>query len=173
MSATIWNVSRRAFLHDATAGGFALAVGFPRATRLADQLPTGGDQAADPWRPNVYLRIDRTGLVTIIAHRTEMGQGVRTALPMVVADELEADWSRVRIEQAVGDEASFQTGIAHVDAPGPQNTDGSRSTRHFLGPLREAGATARAMLAMTSVSWDTSARDRTRYSSTRSDRAFR
>jgi len=82
------------------------------------------------------VSIDETGLVTIVAHRSEMGQGVRTALPMAVADELEADWSRVRIVQAVGDEATY----------GGQNTDGSRSLRHFLQPMREMGAAARQML---------------------------
>jgi isoquinoline 1-oxidoreductase beta subunit len=146
MNATIQNVSRRAFLGDVTAGGFALAIAFPGAQDLAVQLATGGGASADPFSPNVYLRIDPSGVVTIVSHRSDMGQGVRTALPMVVADELEADWSRVKVEQAVGDEASFRSGIAYVDEPGPQNTDGSRSLRHWLGPLREAGATARTML---------------------------
>src|SRR5260370_32379758 len=75
-----------------------------------------------------------------------MGQGIRTALPMALADELEADWSKVRIEQATGNEALYQTGIAYIDASGTQNTDGSRSLRHYLRPVREAGATAPALL---------------------------
>jgi isoquinoline 1-oxidoreductase beta subunit len=143
MSATIRNVSRRDFL--ATTGGLALAISVPGCRLLRDgpASQAGGD---DGFSPGVYLRIDPTGAVTIIAHRSEMGQGVRTALPMVVADELEADWSRVKVEQAIGDEARFKTGIPYVDEPGPQNTDGSRSLRHFLAPLREAGATARTML---------------------------
>src|SRR5260370_27176418 len=65
-----------------------------------------------------------------------MGQGVRTGMPMIVADELEADWSRVKIAQATGDEVKF----------GNQDTDGSRSTRHFIKPMRECGAAARMML---------------------------
>ena len=65
-----------------------------------------------------------------------MGQGVRTSLPMVVADELEADWRRVRVRQAPGDEARF----------GNQDTDGSRSVRHFFAPMRRCGAAARTML---------------------------
>ena len=148
MRATITNVSRREFLHDVTAGGgFALAVTLPGATRVAEALRTGTAAAspADPFNPNVYVRIDADGTVTVVAHRSEMGQGVRTGLPMALADELEADWSKVRIEQAIGDEARFKTGT-YVDGPGTQNTDGSRSLRHFLRPLREAGATARAML---------------------------
>lgn len=145
MSSTIRNVSRRDFLHGvAAAGGFALAISLPGCQRIREGL--AGAAGGDPFSPSVYLRIDPSGAVTIIAHRSEMGQGVRTSLPMVVADELEADWAQVTIEQAVGDEASFTTGIDYVDAPGPQNTDGSRSLRHFLRPLREAGATARAML---------------------------
>lgn len=146
MTTTILNVSRRQFLEGMGAGGFALVVTVPGARRVADQLATGVDAAADPFHPNVYIRIDPSGDVTIVAHRSEMGQGVRTALPMVVADEMEADWSRVRVEQAIGDDARFASGIDYVDAAGPQNTDGSRSLRHFLRPLREAGATARAML---------------------------
>ncbi|HXF96906.1 MAG TPA: xanthine dehydrogenase family protein molybdopterin-binding subunit [Gemmatimonadales bacterium] len=146
MSATIQNVSRRTFLHDVGAGSFALAIAMPGARDLVERLVTGGRASADPFTPNVYLRIDPSGLVTIVAHRSDMGQGVRTPLPMAVADELEADWGRVKIEQAIGDEAAFKTGIAHVDGPGTQNTDGSRSTRHWLQPLREAGATARTML---------------------------
>ena len=146
MSTTIRNVSRRDFLHDVAAGGFTLAITFPGARRLVDQLPTVAGGAAAPFSPSAYLRIDPTGVVTIVVHRSEMGQGVRTAIPMAVADELEADWARVRVEQAIGDESAFKTGIPYVDAPGPQNTDGSRSLRHFVQPLREAGATARAML---------------------------
>src|SRR6185369_12149213 len=92
--------------------------------------------AADQeWHPGVYLGIEPDGTVIIVAHRSEMGTGIRTALPMVAADELEADWSRVRIEQAIGD-ARY----------GDQNTDGSKSIRDFYLPLRRAGATARLML---------------------------
>ena len=72
-------------------------------------------------------RSRRDGTVTIICHRSEMGQGVRTGIPLIVADELEADWSRVKVAQAPGDEAKF----------GNQDTDGSRSTRHFMKPMRQ------------------------------------
>jgi isoquinoline 1-oxidoreductase beta subunit len=74
--------------------------------------------------------------VTIVAHRSEMGTGSRTNLPMVLADEMEADWTRVRIVQAPGDEPRY----------GNQDTDGSRSLRHFVQPMRQCGAAVRHML---------------------------
>src|ERR1700733_11425670 len=86
--------------------------------------------------PHVFVSIDPSGTVSIIAHRAEMGPGPRTSLPMIVADEMEADWERVKIVQAPGDEAKY----------GNQDTDGSRSIRHFLQPMRQCGAAARQML---------------------------
>ena len=89
-----------------------------------------------PFSPNVYLTINSDGSVTIVAHRQEMGTGIRTNLPLVIADELEADWSKVKLVQAVGDEPKY----------GDQNTDGSYSVRMFFEPMRKAGASARLML---------------------------
>ncbi len=86
--------------------------------------------------PKIYVSIDRDGTVGIVCNRSEMGQGVRTSLAMVVADELEADWSRVKVIQAPGDEARY----------GNQDTDGSRSMRHWFEPMRRCGAAARQML---------------------------
>jgi isoquinoline 1-oxidoreductase beta subunit len=86
--------------------------------------------------PLVFVAIAPDGTVSIVCHRSEMGQGVRTGMPMIVADELEADWKRVRVVQATGDEKRF----------GNQDTDGSRSTRHFFEPMRRCGAAARTML---------------------------
>src|SRR5207344_2817688 len=77
------------------------------------------------------------GIVTIIAARAEMGTGAaRTTLPLIVADELDADWSKVRVVQSPGDEKTY----------GNQDTDGSRSVRHFIQPMRLCGASARMML---------------------------
>src|SRR4051794_33547953 len=87
------------------------------------------------FHPGVYLGINPDGTVVIVAHRTEMGNGVRTSLPRIVADELDSDWSRVTVIQGDGDERY-----------GSQDTDGSHSVREFFDPLREAGATARLML---------------------------
>ena len=86
--------------------------------------------------PRVFVAIAPDGTVTIVAHRSEMGTGVRTSLPMIVADEMQADWSRVHVQQAHGDEVKY----------GNQDTDGSRSTRHYLIPMRQIGAAARTML---------------------------
>jgi isoquinoline 1-oxidoreductase beta subunit len=129
--AIIQNVSRREFLSvlGISGGGLVLGLSAKPGWAAAAEAATGA------FAPNVFVSIDPTGLVTIVCHRSEMGQGVRTAMPMVVADELEADWARVVIAQADGD-AKY----------GDQNTDGSRSGRRELLPLRQAGAAARAML---------------------------
>ena len=86
--------------------------------------------------PLVFVSIAGDGIVTITCHRAEMGQGVRTGVPMILADELEADWAKVRVVQAPGDEVRY----------GNQDTDGSRTTRHFFMPMRRCGAAARQML---------------------------
>ncbi len=130
--------SRRGFLKGMLgAGAFVLSVRL-----MPEQLfaATANTTAADaftkaPLQPNVYLAIDTDGTAYIIAHRSEMGSGSRTALPRIVADELDADWSRVKLVQATGD-----------DKYGDQDTDGSHSVRSFFDTLRESGATARLML---------------------------
>ena len=95
--------------------------------------------------PLVFVAIGEDGIVSIVCHRSEMGQGVRTGMPMIVADELEADWARVRVVQAPGDETRY----------GNQDTDGSRSTRHFFMPMRRCGAAARQMLeAAAAARWN-------------------
>ncbi len=134
----IANVSRRNFLQASALGGLVLAVGFPASVRAADPPKYGADGMPHGWvdSPLVFVAIGEDGIVSIVCHRSEMGQGVRTGMPMIVADELEADWSRVRVVQAPGDEARY----------GNQDTDGSRSTRHFFMPMRRCGAAARQML---------------------------
>lgn len=133
----IVNVSRRGFLKG-LAGGSALLLG---AYYLPDvgwsQGTTEFESDADraTLHPSVYLGIDTDGTVYIVAHRSEMGTNIRTSLPLVVADELDADWKRVKIDQAIGDERY-----------GDQDTDGSHSIRSFFDVMREAGGTARLML---------------------------
>jgi isoquinoline 1-oxidoreductase subunit beta len=136
--AIIENVSRRGFLKGlAATGGLLIAAEFVPA-RAALSYATGaakmtGGVVSDP---HVFVAIEPSGLVTIVAHRAEMGTGSRTSLPMVVADELEADWGRVKVVQSPGDEKKY----------GNQNTDGSRSMRHFIQPMRQCGAAMRQML---------------------------
>ena len=143
----IANVSRRQFLQGVSAaGGFVLAAGFSSVATAADPPKYGRDGMPNGWRddPLVFVSIGEDGIVSIVCHRSEMGQGVRTGMPMIVADELEADWKRVRVVQATGDEKRF----------GNQDTDGSRSTRHFFDPMRRCGAAARTMLeAAAAAKW--------------------
>ena len=139
---SIINISRRKFIKDFALTGLVLAVGFPDGMLAAESAKSqkyGADAMPHGWvdNPLVFVAISPEGTVTIICHRSEMGQGVRTSLPMVVADELEADWSKVKVSQAQGDEPRY----------GNQDTDGSRSTRHFFMPMRRVGAAARYMLA--------------------------
>ena len=131
------NVSRRRFVQGLSLGGLVLAVGYPSAAR-AQEKKYGADGMPNGWvdNPLVFVSIAEDGTVTVVCHRSEMGQGIRTGMSMVVADELEADWKRVRVVQAPGDEKRF----------GNQDTDGSRSTRHFFEPMRRCGAAARTML---------------------------
>lgn len=129
------NVSRRTFLGQVfSAGAFVIAAPLlPALSVFGQQAGTEGD--AKVWEPSVYLGIEADGTVIIVAHRSEMGTGARTCLPMIVADELEADWNRVRVVQAQGN-------VKY----GSQNTDGSCSVRDFYDAMRNAGAAARTML---------------------------
>ncbi len=126
---------RRDVLKLLGAGGLLIAASTLGVRRLAAE-GAPADAFADPWEPHVYVRVGEDGIVTIFCHRSEMGQGIRTTMPMIIADEMEADWTKCRVEQAHGDEPKY----------GSQNTDGSTSVRDFLSKYREAGATVRALL---------------------------
>jgi isoquinoline 1-oxidoreductase beta subunit len=129
-------VDRREFLAAAGAGGFVLAVGSSGCSRVDTDLRGGDAKPTLTITPLAHVRLDDTGTVTVVCHRSEMGQGIRTTMAMVIADELEADWTRVVVEQAPGDEKTY----------GSQNTDGSTSIRDFLPLYRETGATLRLLL---------------------------
>ncbi|WP_460159497.1 xanthine dehydrogenase family protein molybdopterin-binding subunit [Pseudomonas sp. S3_H09] len=133
------NLSRRGFLKGASATGvlvLAATWGLPEAFAEEKKFGAEGMPHGAVDDPKVYVSIAADGSVTVICNRSEMGQGVRTSLSMVVADELEADWARVKVQQAPADEARF----------GNQDTDGSRSMRHWYEPMRRCGAAARTML---------------------------
>ena len=142
----IENVSRRGFLQGALASGvFVLSARFVPEKLWAAE----GETAAAAFDPTLWMSIAADGTVTIVAHRSEMGCGSRTALPLVVADELDADWSRVKIEQAIGDPRY-----------GDQDTDGSHSVRSNFELMRQVGATGRAMLVSAAAAqWNVAAKD--------------
>src|SRR5256886_3346356 len=134
--------SRRDFLRGMVgAGAFVLTAhylpGKTFRTGGATGTPSGVADVGlkGPLSPSVYLAIDTDGTAYVVAHRSEMGSGSKTALPRIVADELDADWSRVKLVQAIGD-----------GKYGDQDTDGSHSVRSFFDTLRGLGGTARLML---------------------------
>ena len=136
-AAKVAKVSRRSILKGlGITGGFVLAAPVMSRPSFAYETGAGKMPHGVVVDPRVFVAIAPDGNVTIIAHRSEMGTGVRTSLPLVVAEEMEADWNRVKVQQAHGDEVKF----------GNQDTDGSRSTRHYLMPMRQIGACARTML---------------------------
>ncbi|WP_457967982.1 xanthine dehydrogenase family protein molybdopterin-binding subunit [Pseudomonas sp. R4-84] len=135
------NLSRRGFLKGASATGvlvLAATWGLPDAFAEEKKFGAEGMPHGAVDDPKVYVSIAADGSVTVICNRSEMGQGVRTSLSMVVADELDADWALVKVRQAPADEARF----------GNQDTDGSRSMRHWYEPMRRCGAAARTMLEL-------------------------
>ena len=127
-------VDRREFLRAAGIAGTGLLIGF--------RVPGTNDALAMPapaeFAPNAYLRVGTDGVVTLYADHVELGQGIHTALPMIVAEELDADWAKVRVERMSTDPSSWPRAIRTV---------GSQSVRGSWAPLRRAGATAREMLA--------------------------
>jgi CO/xanthine dehydrogenase Mo-binding subunit len=121
-------LTRRDFLTAGVAAGAGLVIGF--------HLPHGNSSgSAKGFAPNAYLKITPDGKIAIVVARSEMGQGVRTSLPMILAEELEADWKQIVIEQA-GASTLY----------GDQTTGGSASVRTTWEPMRKAGAAAREML---------------------------
>jgi isoquinoline 1-oxidoreductase subunit beta len=129
-------VSRRSFLTAAAAGGSTLVLGFSIASlRSLRSGDPAGTRASQPFTPDLWISINSTGDVDLRIHKCEMGQGVLTALPILIAEELEVEWSRVRVTQA---DADFR----FTD----QNTSGSTSISDSWIHLRQAGAVARTML---------------------------
>jgi len=142
----IQNVSRRGFLKGAFAAGtFVLGVQIIPKPLWA----ISSSDASIDFNPDIFLSIAGDGTISIVASRSEMGCGSRTALPLVLADELDADWSKVKIVQAIGD-AKY----------GDQDTDGSHSVRSFFDQMRQVGATGRVMLITAAAQkWSVPAKD--------------
>lgn len=142
---TLRKISRREFMQRTgqAGGGLVFALTIASACQSDDIAvgPTANPDAS--VAPNVYVNIRGDGIVEIYCYRSEMGQGIRTSLPQVIADELEADWDKVEVIQAIGHEKY-----------GDQNTDGSTSIRRHFDLLRNAGATAREMMiAAAAATW--------------------
>jgi isoquinoline 1-oxidoreductase beta subunit len=127
-----FEITRRGFVAGLGAAGAGLALGWRT-------LVTGAAEAgaATPvvFAPNPFIQIGVDGIVTIVCHRSEMGQGIRSSLPVLIADELGADPAKIHVVQGDGDEKY-----------GDQNTDGSTSIRNFFEPMRQVAAVARTML---------------------------
>ena len=127
------SVSRRDFIKTASAAGTGLVIGFYLPSRNPLEAAEAG--LGKPFVPNAWITIQPDNQITIIAGKSEMGQGVWTSLPMIIAEEMDADWSKVKIEQ----------GVATRETTG-SFTGGSTSVRNSWTKLRKAGATAREML---------------------------
>jgi isoquinoline 1-oxidoreductase beta subunit len=127
----VLTVDRRGFLGTMfSAGALVLGASLTGCSGSRNNLSSSG-----AWQPSVYLGFEPDGKIVVTAHRSEMGTGSRTSLPLVIADELDVDWKTIRVEQAVGDKKY-----------GSQNTDGSCSVRVFVAAMHQTGATARTML---------------------------
>lgn len=138
---TAAGTSRRNFLKTTALGAGGLVVAFfvPGANRLAQAAPAAADAAA-PFAPNAFLRIAPDDTITVLLAHSEMGQGIWTSLPLLLAEELDADWSRIRVEHAPAAPDYFAVGMPM------QFTGGSMSTWTEFERYRRAGATARALL---------------------------
>jgi isoquinoline 1-oxidoreductase subunit beta len=140
-------VSRREFLKTTALAGGALVIGFHLGSKLgAAEMPP------QPFAPNSFLRIAPNGTITILAKHSEMGQGVYTSLAMCVAEELDADWTKIAVEAAPNAPAYAHTAF------GLQMTGGSTSTWESYDQMRQAGATARGLLVEAAAQkWDVDA----------------
>jgi isoquinoline 1-oxidoreductase beta subunit len=149
---TSLNLNRREFLKVSAAAGGGLLIGL----YLPGRIEAATDQAAAEFVPNAFLRIAPDNTVTVISKHLEMGQGVYTGLPTIVADELDADWSQIRVESAPADATRYGN-LAWGGTS--QGTGGSTSVTNSWEQLRRAGATARAMLiAAAAQTWKVNAR---------------
>jgi isoquinoline 1-oxidoreductase subunit beta len=134
------SVSRRALLGGGLAGGFLLAFHLPLHAAVNEPVQPP-DVTDGKFAPNAFIRIDAEGATTLVMPQVEMGQGIYTAISTILAEELDADWSQVKLQHAPANEKLYGNPIFVIQATG-----GSTSVRAFWKPLRAAGASARAML---------------------------
>jgi isoquinoline 1-oxidoreductase subunit beta len=130
------NVSRREFIRGIfSTGALVLGVSIMPETLFAELAPARSSYATAALRPNVFVAVEPDNTILMVAARSEMGTGTGTSLPLILADELGADWTKVKLQQADGDPRY-----------GNQDTDGSWSVRGFFDTMRQCGAAARTML---------------------------
>ncbi|UNP28902.1 xanthine dehydrogenase family protein molybdopterin-binding subunit [Lysobacter gummosus] len=134
--------SRRRFIKNTALIGGGLVIGFvvPGAKRFAEAAPAQAAAVSAGFVPNAFLRVGADDTVTVLLSHSEMGQGIWTGLAMLIAEELDADWSKIKVEHAPADDAYAHT-MFHM-----QMTGGSTSTWTEFDRYRQAGATARALL---------------------------
>jgi isoquinoline 1-oxidoreductase beta subunit len=144
-------LSRRTLLKGAAAGGFVFAFHLPLHAVNEPEQPA--DDVQGKLAPNAFIRIDRQGATTLVMPQVEMGQGVYTSIAMILAEELDADFSRVSVLHAPPDEKRYANPQLGVQATGNSN-----SIRAFWKPLRSAGASTRAMLVQAAAArWNVAA----------------
>jgi len=141
MNAIVPTPSRRSLLGAGLAGGFVFAFHLPSAEAATPNEIEGIPPEPGPFAPNAFIRIDTAGKTTFVMPQVEMGQGVYTALPMILAEELDADWNSVTLEHAPANEKLYANPVLTVQATGNSN-----SVRAFWKPLRKAAAQSRALL---------------------------
>src|SRR3954468_13758907 len=135
-----FNLSRRSLLTSGLAGGFLFAFHVPVGAAKEVAHGQEGD-VFDKFAPNAFIRVGTSGKITLVMPQVEMGQGVYTSIPMILAEELDADFAQVVLEHAPPNDALYANPILHY-----QVTGNSNSIRAWWKPLRTAGAAARAML---------------------------
>src|ERR1700723_435013 len=136
----IHRLSRRSVLLQA--GGLTLALAFAARPDAIAQLPNKPPKPFDLHRPNVWVTIGADDRITLISPASEMGQGVMTSIPLLIAEEMDADWQKVRIQQAPMDAKAY----GNPKFGGIQTTGGSQTTRAFFDMLRLVGAQPRKVL---------------------------
>ena len=143
---TIQKINRRDFVKIFGLTSTGIILGCNISSDNKNVIPTTD---GNTFSPNLFIEIHKDGKITLISSRSEMGQGIKTSLTSAIADELEADWSYISVKQAIGHEKY-----------GNQNTDGSRSVRTILEPMRKMGAAAKMMLiAAAAKKWNVSESD--------------
>jgi isoquinoline 1-oxidoreductase beta subunit len=147
MTSTRAALSRRVVLQNGVAGGLVLAFQWPLRAAPVNEPEQQPDKADGQFAPNAFIRIDNAGMTTLVIPQAEMGQGVYTAIAMILAEELDADYAQVVIKHAPASDKLYANPLFGI-----QVTGNSNSIRSFWDKLRGAGAATRAMLIAAAAS---------------------